>query len=100
MREFFAELAPDGSLRLRIDRISCPPQCASPTEVFGVGETDAMMRRVNSLRRFSADLASLAHDLVGLQIRESPKFVGPPVDVIRVNRAGVEWVTRKPSRPS
>ena len=59
-----------------------------------------MMRRVNGLRRFPADLASLAHDLVGLQIRESPEFVGPPVDVIRVNRAGVEWVTRKPSCPS
>ena len=100
MREFFVEAAPDSGLRLRIRRVSCPGECSRQTDVFGVGETEAMMREVRRLRRFPPDLAALGHDLVRLQIRESPQHVGPPVDVIRLTGAGVDWVVRKPSCPA
>ena len=100
MLEFFVELAPDRSLRLRVNRVSCPRDCSPTTSVFGVGETEAMMRQVNGLQRYPADLGALARDLVDLQIRESPAFVGPPVDVIRVSRTGVEWMARKSSCPA
>ena len=97
MREFHVELARGGSLTLRVERVSCQGECTGATNVFGVGETDAMMRYVNTLQRFPPDLASLAFDLVGLQIRQKPGYVGPPVDVVRVSSAGVDWIARKPS---
>ena len=97
MREFYVEQPRSGPLTLRVSRVSCPAECTGATNVFGVGETDVMMRHVNTLQRFPPDLASLALDLVGLEIRQKPAYVGPPVDVVRVNRAGVDWVARKPS---
>ena len=50
IREYFVERLPDGTLRLRVERRSCPAGCPGPTEVFGVGETDEMMRRIAELR--------------------------------------------------
>ncbi len=70
------------------------------TEVFGVGETEAMMREVRGIRQFPPDLAAFGRDLVMRQIRSTPEFVGPPVDVIRIAADGVHWVNRKPSCPA
>jgi hypothetical protein len=61
------------------------------------GETETMMRHVDQLPRYPADLAMLAHDLVAFQVRETPAVVGPPIDVIRVSAAGVTWSKRKTS---
>jgi hypothetical protein len=99
MREFFVEINGPNELRLRVQRMSCPGQCGRETEVFGVGETEAMMRDVREVRQFPPDLAAFGRDLVTRQIRATPAFVGPPVDVIRITADGVHWVQRKPSCP-
>ena len=54
-----------------------------------------MMRRVANLRQLPRDLGRLAHQLVTAEIAKHPKHVGPPVDVIRVTRGGVDWVQLK-----
>ena len=84
MRDFYAEAAADGTLRLRVVRVSCPRDCPRPTEVFGVGETAAMMRHLGTLSRFPAGLSGLAEQLVEIEIADRPALVGPPVDVLRV----------------
>lgn len=96
-REFFVEVGNEGTLGLRIRRQSCPEDCVGAINVFGVGETEAMMRHVDQLRRYPEDLTTLAYDLVALQVRETPGVVGPPIDVIRVSATGVTWSRRKPS---
>ena len=100
MREFFVETNGPNELRLRVKRMSCPGQCPRETEVFGLGETETMMRHVRQIRQFPPDLAALGLDLVTRQIRATPEFVGPPVDVIRIAADGVHWVNRKPSCPA
>ena len=60
MRDFYAETAPDGALRLRVARVSCPGDCPRPTEVFGVGETAPMMQHLGTLPRFQAELPEFA----------------------------------------
>ena len=95
--DFYAETSPDGTLQLRLVRVSCPRDCPQPTEVFGVGETAAMMRHLRTLPRFPAGLPTLAEQLVEIEIAGRPALVGPPVDVVRVGDAGVEWLQRKPA---
>ena len=97
MREFFVERDPDGVLRLRVERFSCPGSCPNTTEVFGIGETAEMMRLVTELRRLPSDVAGLAHQLVAMEIESNPEHVGPPVDVVRLSPAGIDWVTLKPA---
>ena len=84
MRDFYVETAPDGSLRLRVVRVSCPTDCPRPTEVFGVGETAAMMQHLASLPQLPVQLPGLATQLVEIEIADRPALVGPPVDVVRV----------------
>ena len=97
MRDFYAETAPDGTLQLRVVRVSCPRDCPRPAEVFGVGETAAMMRHVGSLPQLPAGLPTFAEQLVEIEIAGRPALVGPPVDVVRAGDAGVEWLQRKPA---
>ena len=97
MLEFFAETNGGDELRIRVQRKSCPDQCPRDIDVFAVGETEAMMRELRDLRQFPPDLAAFGRDLVMRQIRSTPMFVGPPVDVIRIAADGVHWVNRKPS---
>lgn len=97
MRDFYAETAPDGTLRLRVARVSCPRDCPRPTEVFGVGETDAMMRHLGTLPQLPTALPALAEQLVRIEIADRPALVGPPVDVLRAGRGGIEWLRRKPA---
>lgn len=97
MLEYFVEQDEDGSLDLRVERFSCPGACANTTEVFGIGETEEMMAVVTQLRRLPDDVARLAHELVTTEIAHRPDYVGPPVDVISLSPAGIEWVTLKPA---
>ncbi len=85
MRDFYVETSPDGSLRLRVVRVSCPTDCPHPTEVFGVGETAAMMQHLATLPQLPAELPGLAVRLVEIEIADRPALVGPPVDVLRVS---------------
>ena len=97
MLEYFVEQEEDGSLDLRVERFSCPGACENATEVFGIGETEEMMAVVTRLRRLPDDVTSLARDLVTTEIAHRPNYVGPPVDVVRVSAAGIEWVALKPA---
>ena len=97
MRDFYAETSPDGRLQLRVVRVSCPRDCPRQTEVFGVGETSAMMRHLGTLPHFPTGLPMFAEQLVEIEIAGRPALVGPPVDVVRAGDAGVEWLQRKPA---
>jgi hypothetical protein len=97
MREFFVERNQDGTLELEVERTSCPEGCAQRSEVFGVGETAEMMRRLGTMSELPADLPTLARSLVVAEIGEHPEHVGPPVDVVKLDQGGVDWVDLKPA---
>jgi len=97
MREFFVDRDTDGAPRLRVKRLSCPGSCPDATEVFGIGETDEMMRLVSELPGLPLDVAGLAYQLVAKEIETHPEHVGPPVDVVRLSPGGIDWVRLKPA---
>ncbi len=97
MRDFYVETDPDGALRLRVVRVSCPRDCPRQTEVFGVGETTAMMRHLATLPELPTALPGLAERLVTIEIADRPALVGPPVDILRAGSTGIEWLRQKPA---
>ena len=94
---FYTESAPDGTLQLRVEQLGCPRDCLHPVEVFGVGETAAMWRHLDTLPQLPAELPTFAEQLVRIEIADQPALVGPPVDVLRAGSAGIEWLHRKPA---
>ena len=97
MRDFYAVTTPDGALQLRVARMSCPRDCAQPAEIFGVGETTAMMNYLDTLPGIPSKLPGLAEHLVRLEIADQPALVAPPIDVVRVGSNGIQWLQRKPA---
>ena len=97
MREYFVEQLADGTLALRVERLSCPKGCPPHSEVFGVGENAEMMRQLADLSDLPDDLPTLARDLVTAEIDHHPRHVGPPVDVVRLGADGIDWVNLKPA---
>ena len=97
MRDFYAEVGPNGAIELRISRVSCPRECPRQTEVFGVGETTAMMAHLSQLPALPDALPELAQQMVQLEITDRPALVGPPVDMVRAHPSGIEWIHRKPA---
>ena len=96
MRDFYADVAPDHAVRLRVNRVNCPRECPRQTEVFGVGETAAMMTYLAGLPELPDALPALAEQMVELEIADRPALVGPPVDIVRAGASGIEWLHRKP----
>lgn len=97
LRTFEVELV-SGNVTVVMERNECTASTCPNTMVFLLGYSGAASAFVASHRDFWRNgLAPAAEQLVNLEIAEVPQFVGPPVDILRVNRQGASWVKRKAS---
>lgn len=87
---------PGGRIRIAANRVSCPGDCPNGVMVFLLGEKGPIERHIaehGKDRLLPAE--SGAPFLVQLVIDAGSKRVGPPVDVLVVDRNGVSWTARK-----
>lgn len=95
LRTFEVELI-SGNVTVVMERNECTASTCPDATAFLLGYSGAAAG-------FAADhpgfwkkgLAPAVEQLVDLEVAEVPQFVGPPVDVLRVNRGGAAWVKRK-----
>jgi hypothetical protein len=101
VRTFRLVISPSGALSFGIGRFSCPGDCQESTTTIFEGRTEAIRNYLEQHKLFLyfADPVTAVRDLVGLEISEDPSFVGPPIDILRLTRKGVEWIQRKPLCP-
>jgi hypothetical protein len=101
VRTFRLVISPSGDLSFAIGRFSCPGDCQESVTTIFEGRTKAIRNYLEQHKLFLyfADPVTAVRDLVGLEISEDPSFVGPPVDILRLTRKGVEWIQRKPLCP-
>jgi hypothetical protein len=100
-RTFRLVIAPSGALTFGIGRFSCPGDCQESSATIFEGRTEAIRNYLEQHKLFLyfADPVTAVRDLVGLEISEDPSFVGPPIDILRLTRRGVEWIQKKPLCP-
>jgi hypothetical protein len=101
VRTFRLVISPSGALSFGIGRFSCPGDCQESATTIFEGRTGAIRNYLehHKLFLYFADPVTAVRDLVGLEISEDPSFVGPPIDILRLTRRGVEWIQRKPLCP-
>jgi hypothetical protein len=101
VRTFRLVISPSGALSFGIGRFSCPGDCQESAATIFEGRTEAIRNYLEQHKLFLyfADPVTAVRDLVGLEISEDPSFVGPPIDILRLTRKGVEWIQRKPLCP-
>jgi hypothetical protein len=87
---------PGGQIRIAANRVACPGDCPNGVMFFLLGERvpiDRYIAEHGKDRLLPAE--SGAPLLVRLVIDAGSKRVGPPVDVLVVDRHGVSWTARK-----
>lgn len=95
LRTFEVELI-SGNVTVVMERNECTAGTCPGAMAFLLGYSGAASAFVTSHPGFWKNgLAPAVERLVDLEIAEVPQFVGPPVDVLRVNRQGAAWVKRK-----
>jgi hypothetical protein len=101
VRTFRLVISASGDLSFVIGRFSCPGDCQESVTTIFEGRSEAIRNYLEQHKLFLyfADPVTAVRDLVGLEISEDPSFVGPPIDILRLTRKGVEWIQRKPLCP-
>ncbi|MGD0586321.1 MAG: hypothetical protein ABSA86_11200 [Oryzomonas sp.] len=97
---FRHSVTPLGEITVTTERESCPGNCdPQGAYIFIMGER----RPIDAyLKNNKADLATLdtfAKSLVELVIDAHTPDVGPPVDVLRIDRDGAGWIEKKAECP-
>lgn len=94
-------LSPSGQISVHSERTVCPGSCnAQGISALFLTDTRAIddyKKKGGKLDWFSPE--KTAEFLVDLVIEAHTPGVGPPVDVLRIDGNGAEWVARKPECP-
>jgi hypothetical protein len=93
---FRASEEPGGPVRIAATRVTCPGDCPGGVMYFLLGERLPIERHIaehGEDRLFPPD--SGAPFMVQLAIEGGSKRVGPPIDVVVLDRQGVTWTARK-----
>jgi hypothetical protein len=65
--------------------------------MFALGVNDAIEDFMNKNPKYSpASSVERVRNLIQLEIEQRPEYVGPPIDIVRVDRNGANWVQVKP----
>ncbi len=80
----------DGTIpTIEIRRVSCPGDCPGDEYVFFAGEQDAARKTINELFKNGVRMnVEFARKLVESEIQASPDDVGPPINILRVDKNG------------
>jgi hypothetical protein len=98
MRDFIPFISPSGQISIRIERKNCPgSDCPTGIAAAYLGEKDAIKEVLKTNPKFwKIGLVEGASRLVELEIAAKPDTVGLPIDIVYINRTGVNWLQRKP----
>ena len=93
---FSASEETGGRVKISVTRFACPGDCPDGVMYFFLGERGPIERYIAEYGKGRLLPASSgAPFLVGLVIDGGSKLVGPPIDVIVIDRQGVSWPSRK-----
>lgn len=75
----------------------CLANCDGEIVTRFLGETEAIDGLAEETPGFWRDgLASGVRQLIQTEIAARDEYVGPPIDLLRINSRGAEWIQRKP----
>lgn len=89
-RRYMPKIGVDGGLEMSV--FACPSsECSADFDMFMLGETTAMRTRIKEPNS-RKDVQVAIHELIELQIRDTPERVGPPINILRIGSDGAHWL--------
>jgi len=89
-------------VEVRIWKRDCPNgiNCDREEGFSAYGQTDAIrLFLANKATFWEAGFVEGARKLVELEIADKPEQVGPPIDIVRIDKRGSHWIQRKAQCP-
>lgn len=92
--QFLGAVDPDGQLVIKKTRLACPADCSGGTYTFFLGHHKAIDKYVTEHgKHFAMSPEESVKFMVQLEIDAKTPGVGPPIDVVRLDKNGVEWLS-------
>lgn len=89
---------------INVIKRGCPGSCDElGVKLYHFGQDAAIKRYIannKSLVFNAASISPFVIHLIDLEIIDKPDEVGPPIDVIKIDKNGINWVQRKNSCPA
>lgn len=94
----FQSLSPTS---INIIRTACPGNCNEKVQFYYLGQSDAIKHFVdkNPPSLTPHNIASFVNKLVEVEIEDRPNEVGPPIDILRVEKDSARWIQKKNECP-
>lgn len=90
----------DGLPTIAIYKKSCPGDCRQGKVTAYLGHTGALKGYISDHSDvWKAGYVQGIRELITLQMEAEPEHVGPPIDILRIDRMGAEWIQIKPECP-
>lgn len=81
-------------------RYKCPGDCPNGEQIFMLGEHHAIDRFLSGEPNFwKKDPVGAVRKLIELEIADDPEIVGPPIDILQIDRNGTRWIQKKAQCP-
>lgn len=96
-RRLRAQDADVDGLSVAVHSENCPPACKIPGEITLIGRSLAMEKYIEQLRSSGTNLSNreIVENAVATEIANSSETVSPPIDILRIDRRGAEWIKVK-----
>ena len=90
----------DGFPAIDIFKKSCPGDCQQGKVIAYFGNTGALKQYMSDRSNaWKSGYVQEIRKLITLQIEAQPEHVGPPIDILHINRMGAEWIQIKSGCP-
>ena len=97
VRSFRALQYNPGQIGVAVIPDDCLDQCKGDVVTRFLGESDAIEGLPDETPDFwKTGLADGVRRLVETEIAARSEYVGPPIDIVRINATGAQWIQRKP----
>jgi hypothetical protein len=93
---FVGKLDGAGKIIIVITRFACPGDCPDGEYTFFLGQRKAIERYVAKHGKdFAMSPEEGARFMVQLEIDAKTPGVGPPIDIVRLNKNGIRWISEQ-----
>ena len=90
----------DGFPAIDISKKSCPGDCQQGKVIAYFGHTGALKQYMSDRSNaWKSGYVQGIRKLITLQMEAQPEYVGPPIDILHIDRMGAEWIEVKSECP-
>ncbi len=92
--DYRPELTRNNKIKIKVYRMSCPGDCTRGDKVYTFGEKINEFTKKHPNWEVSRSEEGNIHFLIQMEIDSGNRMVGPPIDILELNKEGATWLQK------